>query len=108
MDGEVVTVPAGTLLELSVRQANADETLVGERPLRLCPGRPLPSGVRPDVLGFGEGPHRCPGAFIAIQETDILLQKLLALPVRLESPPELGLDDLTRSYTLRGLRLTLD
>lgn len=97
----------GDLVDFYVRQANADETVVGEEPLALCPGRELPRGVGGEVLSFGDGPHKCPGNALAIQETDILLTKLLALDVELVAEPEIGWDEVIAGYALRGLRLRL-
>lgn len=107
VDGEQVPVPVGTLLALDVRDATVDPAVVGACPVTAHPGRSLPRGVKADVVAFGEGPHRCPGAFIAIQETDMLLTELLRLPLIIETEPELGVEALTESYTLRGLRVRL-
>jgi cytochrome P450 len=108
--GETVTIPAGDLIDLHVYGANADESVVGEAPLAICPGRVLHADkVTPAVLSFGDGHHRCPGAFIAIQESDIFLQCLLALPnLRIERLPTLTWNELTMGYELRDFRLALD
>jgi cytochrome P450 len=101
--GETVTIPAGDLIDLHVYAANADEAVVGEQPLAICPERPLHADkVTPAVLSFGDGHHRCPGAYIAIQETDIFLQRLLALPdLRIERAPTVTWNDVTKGYELR-------
>lgn len=99
------TIPPGHLVDVCVRPANADPQSVGERPLDLCPGRPLPSGVNQAVLSFGDGAHKCPGQPLAILESDVLLTRLLARRPRIVSQPELGWDDLIAGYTLRGLDL---
>ncbi len=45
VDGETVhTIPAGALIDLGIRAANADGSVVGDEPLRVCPGRDLPRG----------------------------------------------------------------
>ncbi len=100
-------VPAGALLDLYIRGANADPGQVGAEPLRVCPGRPLPPRISGEVLSFGDGPHKCPGSHIALQETDILLQRLLRLPLVIEASPTIGWDDLIAGYELRGLRLAM-
>ena len=107
VEGGEVVVPAGELLALEIRATNADSRAVGEEPLRLCPHRDLAPGVQPPVLAFGDGPHRCPGAFIAIQESDIFLKRLLALPITVERLPTLGWNDLIEGYELRDFRLRL-
>ena len=98
----------GDLVDLCIRQANADPEAVGEEPLRLCPGRPLPRGVNDAVLSFGDGAHRCPGQPLAILETDVLLTRLLARNPRIVSPPSLGWDDLIQGYFLRDFVLAFD
>ena len=99
------TIPAGARVVLDVRAANADVAAVGADPLALCPERELAPGVQPPVLSFGDGVHRCPGAFIAIQETDIFLHRLLRLPLRMVREPQLAWNDLIESYELRSFEV---
>lgn len=98
-------IPTGALLDLYVRAANADGAVVGEDAMTLCPGRSLPSGYGAEVMSFGDGAHKCPGNALAIQETDTLLRRILALPVEVISPPTLTWDDLITGYRLRGFEL---
>lgn len=100
-------IPAGQLMDLYVRAANADEAVVGADPLSLCPGRDVASGYGAEVMAFGDGAHKCPGNALAIQETDTMLRRLLALPVTVVSPPTLSWDDLISGYRLRGFRLAI-
>ncbi len=101
------TIPAGALMDLYERSANADETVAGEAPLSLCPGRDIASGYGAEVMSFGDGAHKCPGNALAIQETDVLLQKLLALPIRIVQLPSLSWDELIAGYRLRGFELSI-
>lgn len=101
-------VPAGALLNLDIRAANADADVMGEAPLALCLQRELPRGVQASGLSFGDGGHRCPGAFIAMQESDIFLQKLLRLPLEVRSAPRLGWNDLVEGYELRGFEVAVE
>ncbi len=103
--GESWTLPPGALVDLCIRPANADPAVVGERPLDVCPARPLPSGVNQAVLSFGDGAHKCPGQPLAILESDVFLQRLLARRPRVLTEPELGWEDLIAGYTLRGFEL---
>ena len=105
-DGKV-TIPAGALCDLYVRNANTDPDVVGTDGYDLCPGRELPPRVGEEVMAFGDGAHRCPGNALAIQESDVLLNRLLALPVRLASEPVIGWDELIHGYTVRNIRLEL-
>lgn len=104
---EAFTIEPGDLVDVCVRSGNADPRAVGDAPLDLCPGRPLPSGVGDPVLAFGDGEHKCPGQPLALLESDALLLRLLALEPRLESEPRLGWDHLIAGYWLRGARLAL-
>lgn len=105
--GETV-IPAGQLMDLYVRAANVDETVVGEDAHTLCPGRDMAAGYGAEVMAFGDGVHKCPGNALAIHETDAVLRRLLALPVTVISPPTLSWDDLISGYRLRGFSLRID
>ncbi|MFT4108426.1 cytochrome P450 [Propionicimonas sp.] len=105
--GQRWTIEPGDLIDVGVRQANADPGRFGEDGLRLCPGRPLPQGTNAAGLSFGDGAHRCPGQPLAILEADVLLRRLLALRPRIAAAPVLGWDDLIEGYRLRGFRLDL-
>jgi cytochrome P450 len=107
VDGETVHIRTGELIDLYVRQANSDGSTVGECPLDLQPARPLPRGIGPEVMSFGDGAHKCPGNSLAIQETDILLSRLLRYDLVVAHAPVLGWDDLTAGYSLRDFVLTV-
>jgi cytochrome P450 len=108
-NGSSVVIPEGALINLHVYGTNADEAIVGEHALELCPARSLQGDAVPAVLmGFGDGHHRCPGSYIAIQETDIVLQRLLALDgLRIEQAPTITWSDLVSGYELRHFMITL-
>ncbi|HEY3407015.1 MAG TPA: cytochrome P450 [Propionicimonas sp.] len=107
VDGHTVHIRKGELIDLYVRQANSDPSTVGECPLDLRPERPLPRGIGPEVMSFGDGAHKCPGNALAIQETDILLSRLLRCELVVAHAPVLGWDDLTAGYSLREFVLTV-
>ena len=102
------TIAAGELMDLYIRAANADEIVVGEQPLGLCPQRDISAGYGPEVMSFGDGVHKCPGNALAIQETDILLLRLLDMPLTVESTPTLSWDELITGYRLRDFVLARD
>ncbi len=106
-EGEEHTAEPGDLIDLCIRPANADPETVGELPLALCPGRPLPRGVNEAVLSFGDGAHKCPGQPLAMLESDVLLRRLLARPVSIVSEATIEWDDLIAGYALRGFVLRL-
>jgi len=95
-------IPAGTRMILDIRTTNADESVIGAEPLTLCPQRALPSGVQGQALSFGDGAHRCPGAFLAIHESDVFLHRLLSLPLHMVGTPELTLNEMLMSYEIRN------
>ncbi|MBV9257383.1 MAG: cytochrome P450 [Ktedonobacteraceae bacterium] len=107
--GKSITIPEGALMDLHTYGTNADETIVGEHALELCPGRVLHGDAIPSALmGFGDGQHRCPGSYIAIQEADIVLQRLLALDgLYIERTPTLSWNELITGYELRNFFLRL-
>ncbi|WP_116112082.1 MULTISPECIES: cytochrome P450 [Amycolatopsis] len=86
LDGD--TIPAGELVELRIDAAN----------LEPC---------EPPGLSFGDGAHKCPGAHIAILETDVFLSRLFALPgLRMATPPRVTRKAEIDSYELRNLVVT--
>jgi cytochrome P450 len=103
-----VTIPAGSRVDVGVAAANMDTGAVGADPGAVCPARPMADGVGDAGLSFGDGPHRCPGAYIAIQETDIFLSKLFAMPgLRMVQAPTVGIRPEIASYELSGLRVAI-
>lgn len=109
-DGQTITIPQGDLIDLHIHATNADERVVGEQPLAVCPARPLrDERATPAMLSFGDGQHRCPGSYIALQETDIFLQRLLALDgLHMVHPPHIAWNDLVTGYELRDFPIALD
>ena len=96
-------------MNIHIYAANLDTTVVGEEPLALCPGRAIHGDRIPSMLmSFGDGHHRCPGAFLSMQETDVFLYRLLALDsLRIERPPTIDWNELTTGYELRNFILAL-
>lgn len=103
-------IPQGALIDLHIHSANADPQIIDGYPLQLCPGRELKeSRVSPELMSFGDGHHRCPGSYVAIQETDILLHRLLALDgLRIERQPDLSWNRLVTGYELRKFLITIN
>ncbi len=59
-------------------------------------------------MSFGDGHHRCPGCYVALQETDVFLTRLLSLEgLRTEHKPSVSWNDLISGYELRGLTVAL-
>jgi cytochrome P450 len=103
-----VTIPADVRVDIGVAAANLDTDAVGADPGAVCPARPLGDGVGDAGLSFGDGAHRCPGAYIALQETDIFLTKLFAMPgLRMLQEPTVGIRPEIASYELAGMRIAV-
>ena len=107
--GKQVVIHNGDLIDIDIHAANMDESVVGEEPFALCPMRPLHGDRVPSmIMSFGDGHHRCPGAYIAIQETDIFLQRLLAFDtLHIERTPTIKWNDLTTGYEIRDFIIAL-
>ena len=98
-----VTIPSGAQVDVGVAAANLDAAEAGSQPGAVCPGRPIGAG-----LSFGDGAHRCPGAHIAIQETEIFLSRLFAMPgLRMIQEPTVTIRPDIASYELKGMILAV-
>lgn len=108
-EGQLFTIPQGSKIRLEVYDVNADEAIVGDRPHAMCPRRELADDkAQPMMFGFGDGHHRCPGAYIAIQETDIFLRKLLVLPnLRVEQYPTMRYSHIVSGFELRNFMISV-
>lgn len=103
------TASAGELLAIDIRAANTDEAITGPCPYRIDPDRAKRMKVIGSYLSFGDGPHRCPGAQVALHETRIFLDRLLREPgIRLASEPRVEWNAMLGSYELRGAVVSLD
>lgn len=100
VDGTEQTLPAGALVDLDLRAINADAATVGAEPYGLCPGRDLPRSVPPALMSFGDGNHRCPGAPIAIMESEIFLTTLFRHDVAALGPPTVSWNPVSQGYDL--------
>jgi cytochrome P450 len=102
-NNDLLTIPQGSLIDLHIYAVNADQQVVGENPMLICPERKLQAErVTQAVMSFGDGHHRCPGAYIALQETDIFLQRLLTVEgLQIVKKPSITWNELTKGYEVR-------
>ncbi|GHO78824.1 cytochrome P450, putative [Ktedonobacter sp. SOSP1-85] len=108
-EGTSYTIPQDALIDLHIYNANTDEAMVGDHPLAICPVREL-HGERlsPAMMSFGDGGHRCPGSYIAIQETDVLLQRLFSLDtLHIVHAPNVSWHAMIKGYELRQFTIAL-
>ncbi len=107
-EGQQVTIPAGAMIDLHIYEINADARVVGAAPFNFDDSRELEKGVNRAVMGFGNGPHRCVGEFLAMAEAEVFLTRLLALDgLRIAREPRLGRNETIQGYELREFILTL-
>jgi Cytochrome P450 len=103
------SIPAGALINLHIHSTNNDERIVGADPLLACPGREIKtSQASAAMMSFGDGVHRCPGSYIAIQETDLFLRRLLAVEgLYIKQLPQVSWNDLVTGYEIRDFQLAI-
>jgi cytochrome P450 len=103
-EGRTLTIPAGALVKVDVRATNTNSVAAGGCPFQLDADRKVnPTKTSASLMSFGDGPHRCPGAAVALQETAIFLERLLRVPnIHLVRAPKVGWNPLISSYELRG------
>jgi cytochrome P450 len=106
VDGVVQVLPAGALVDLDLRAANADASTAGAEPYGLCPGRELPRAVPPALMSFGDGNHRCPGAPIAIMESEVFLSTLFRHDIVALCPPSVSWNPVSQGYDLDDFLVT--
>lgn len=109
-DGQTIVIPQNALIDLNIHSANTDSEIVGEHPLQICPARVMQGERIPaEMMSFGDGYHRCPGSYLAIQESDMLLKRLLALDgLSMKHQPNVGWNDIVAGYELRRFMIALD
>jgi cytochrome P450 len=103
-------VEAGQSFVIDIRSANGDEAAVGACPFHLDPDRRIPDmRTGAPVMGFGDGRHRCPGAFIAMEESAIFLARLLSLPgLRIVGTPDFTWNNLVGGYEFHECIVAVD
>ena len=102
-------ISEGELVCINLRAANTDEAIAGPCPYELDPDRAKRMKVVGPYLSFGDGPHRCPGAQVALHETRIFLDRMFRLPgIRLVSEPQISWNPYIQGYELRGAVVACD
>jgi cytochrome P450 len=99
-------VEAGARFVIDTRGVNGDEVTFGSCPHAIDPDRNPKAGGH---LSFGDGPHRCPGAQVALHETRVFLDRLMRTPgIRLERAPDMLWNASLGSYELRKAIVACD
>jgi cytochrome P450 len=103
------TIPRGALIDLHLNEINADARAAGAEPLFINPHRTLEKNIPRSLMGFGSGPHRCVGEFIALAESDVFLLKLMQVQgLRIVREPTILRNETIKGYELRNFILTID
>jgi cytochrome P450 len=106
---EGASVKEGEVVAISIRAANTDEAITGPCPFELDPDRAKRMKVVGPYMSFSDGPHRCPGAQVALHETSIFLDRMFRLPgIRLVSEPVISWNPHIQGYELRGAVVACD
>ena len=110
IDGlKVGPVKEGEVMCLNIRAMNTDEQITGPCPYELDPDRARRMKVVGPYMSFGDGPHRCPGAQVALHETRLFLDRMFRLPgIRLVSEPQISWNPFIQGYELRGAVVACD
>ena len=107
VDGEPLR--QGETAAINIREVNTDEAITGPCPYELDPDRAKRMKVVGPYMSFSDGPHRCPGAQVALHETRIFLDRMFRLPgIRLVSEPEVIWNPHIQGYELRGAVVACD
>lgn len=104
---EAWTLEPGDLVDIAVRSTNTDTEVFGEDASAVCPMRARQQGVDPAGLSFSAGSHKCPGKFLAVGETEVLVTALLRESPTLLTEPSVSWDHLIAGYQLRGMSIEL-
>lgn len=96
-------VKAGEKFLVDIRNINLDEAAAGSCPHAIDAARAKRQRMPSNWLSFGDGPHRCPGAQVAMHETRIFIDALLRVPgICLVRPPQMGWIEEINGYELHG------
>jgi cytochrome P450 len=102
-------IDKGEVAAINIRDANMDEAITGPCPFEIDPDRAKRMKVVGPYMSFGDGPHRCPGAQVALHETRIFLERMFRLPgIRLVSEPRVEWNRQIQGYELRGAVVACD
>jgi cytochrome P450 len=102
-------VAAGSHFAIDVRAVNTDESVIGSQPCALDPDRAGNAMGSRSGLSFGDGPHRCPGAQVALHESRVFLDRLFRVPgIRLSRAPDMIWNQTLLTYELRNAVVTCD
>ena len=96
-------VKAGEKFLIDIRNINLDQAATGECPHAIDAERSKRQKMPSNWFSFADGPHRCPGAQVAMHETRVFIDALLRVPgIRLARQPTVGWIEDINGYELHG------
>ncbi len=102
-------VATGSHFAIDIRAVNTDEAMIGSRPCALDADRARHAKGSGSGLSFGDGPHRCPGAQVAMHEARVFLDRLFRVPgICLSRVPDIIWNQSLLTYELRNAVVTCD
>jgi len=105
-ESETLTIPKDTHIQVEIYGINQNKDLVGEFTERVCPTRVINKKTHRYIYSFGDGHHKCPGSYIAIQESDIFLKKLFSIEtLKIASKPNITYSDVVKGYEIRNFKI---
>lgn len=106
-DGRAVR--AGEQFLVDIRNINVDPAATGACPFAIDAARSKRERMPSNWLSFGDGPHRCPGAQVAMHETRVFIDALLRVSgIRLARKPTMGWIEDINGYELHGAIVECD
>lgn len=106
-EGETITIPKGAMIVFDTRAINSDPRIYGDDGHEIRIGREKPAEIPWSALAFGTGIHRCVGEFLAIEESDLFLQRFLPLNLEVERWPDVEYNPTTTTYKFSGFMIRL-
>jgi cytochrome P450 len=106
-EGQTITIPKGSLIVFDTKAINSDPRVYGENGHEIQIGREKPADIPWSALAFGTGIHRCVGEFLAIEESDLFLQRFLRLNLEVERWPDVEYNPTTTTYKFSGFIIRL-
>lgn len=107
-DSKQKTIANGSEIILHISSINFNRETVGVNEKQICPNRNFEKKAPAYMYSFGDGNHKCPGAYIAIQESDIFLKQLFSIEhIQLVSTPKIAYVDIIKGYEIRNFKISI-
>ena len=96
------------MIDLTYVRGSLDDEALGQLTDELVTALLRAERAPASLMSFGDGSHRCAGLYVALQETDIFLQRLLALEhLRIQQTPQIRWQRAVATYEIRNFIVTV-